>query len=92
MQNEHFRRFVELLMDHDATPSLSVPDDFDLENYKKTVVERFANSALKHRTWQVAMDGSQKVSFFFFSFFTFRSPPPPFCLLSNFTSNLEFWS
>jgi mannitol-1-phosphate/altronate dehydrogenase len=24
-------------------------------------LERFANPALKHRTWQIAMDGSQKL-------------------------------
>ena len=33
----------------------------DLAEYGATVLERFANPALKHRTTQVAMDGSVKL-------------------------------
>ena len=29
--------------------------------YKAALIERFRNPALKHRTWQIAMDGSQKL-------------------------------
>lgn len=33
----------------------------DLGAYRDSLLERFANPALRHRTWQIAMDGSQKL-------------------------------
>jgi fructuronate reductase len=33
----------------------------DIERYQAQLLERFANPALGHRTWQVATDGSQKL-------------------------------
>jgi fructuronate reductase len=33
----------------------------NLRAYRDALLERFANPALKHRTWQIAMDGSQKL-------------------------------
>lgn len=33
----------------------------DLDQYRDALLNRFANPALKHRTWQIAMDGSQKL-------------------------------
>jgi fructuronate reductase len=33
----------------------------DLEAYRDQLLARFANPALKHRTWQIAMDGTQKL-------------------------------
>jgi fructuronate reductase len=56
-----FAGFARGLMDVDVTPTLSVPDGFDLEHYKDELLERFANPALRHRTIQIAMDGSQKL-------------------------------
>jgi fructuronate reductase len=38
-----------------------MPPGADLASYKRDLVERFKNPALKHRTWQIAMDGSQKL-------------------------------
>lgn len=32
-----------------------------LEAYRDQLLARFANPALKHRTWQIAMDGTQKL-------------------------------
>lgn len=49
------------LMAVDAAPTLRVPDGLDLAAYRRDVLERFANPALRHRTVQVAMDGSQKL-------------------------------
>jgi fructuronate reductase len=36
-------------------------DRADLESYRDALLARFANPALQHRTWQIAMDGSQKL-------------------------------
>ncbi|MFO0993993.1 MAG: mannitol dehydrogenase family protein [Hyphomicrobiales bacterium] len=33
----------------------------DLDGYRDALIERFCNPALQHRTWQIAMDGSQKL-------------------------------
>jgi fructuronate reductase len=52
---------VHGLMGEDVTPTLRVPDGLDLDDYRRTVLTRFANPALRHRTVQVAMDGSQKL-------------------------------
>ncbi|MBT4521789.1 MAG: mannitol dehydrogenase family protein [Halieaceae bacterium] len=56
-----FLQFIRFLMDEEITPTLSVPAQIDLETYKCELLQRFANSALKHRTQQIAMDGSQKI-------------------------------
>ncbi|MGI5472307.1 mannitol dehydrogenase family protein [Streptomyces sp. CA-132043] len=42
-------------------PSLTVPDDVDLDAYVDQLFTRWANSALGHRTRQVGSDGSVKL-------------------------------
>jgi fructuronate reductase len=56
-----FARLARELMDEDVTPTLSVPPGADLAGYKTQLLARFSNTALRHRTWQIAMDGSQKL-------------------------------
>jgi fructuronate reductase len=56
-----FEKFVWSLMNEDATPTLHLPNNFDLAAYKNTLIQRFANPALAHRCKQIAMDGSQKL-------------------------------
>jgi len=48
-------------MGEDAAPTLEAPPGLDLAAYGTSVLERFANPALRHRTHQVGMDGSQKL-------------------------------
>ena len=48
-------------MGEDAAPTLEAPPGLDLAAYARSVMERFANPALRHRTHQVGMDGSQKL-------------------------------
>jgi fructuronate reductase len=52
---------VAHLMAEDVEPTLSVPDGFDVAAYQRELQERFHNPALRHRTVQIAMDGSQKL-------------------------------
>ena len=61
MADPNMAAFVRRLMDEEVTPTLSVPPGTDLTAYKDALIERFRNPALKHRTWQIAMDGSQKL-------------------------------
>lgn len=56
-----FAAFIRGLMDEEVTPTLAVPRGADLPGYKRALLGRFANAALRHRTWQIAMDGSQKL-------------------------------
>jgi fructuronate reductase len=56
-----FARFVTALMDEEITPTLTLPPGVDVAAYKRALLDRFRNPALRHRTWQIAMDGSQKL-------------------------------
>lgn len=60
MQDEKFRKLCKRFMES-ATTTLNAPAGFDIEAYQNQLIERFGNPGLKHRTWQIAMDGSQKV-------------------------------
>jgi fructuronate reductase len=61
MADPAFARFIKAFMDEEVTPTLRMPHGVDLARYKESLLERFGNPALKHRTWQIAMDGSQKL-------------------------------
>lgn len=55
-----FAGFVERLWD-EAAGTLTLPPEMDCDVYRRQLKARFANSALEHRTHQIAMDGSQKL-------------------------------
>jgi mannitol-1-phosphate/altronate dehydrogenase len=61
VRDEELAGLARALMTEDVVPTLSPPDGLDLAEYGASVLERFANPALKHRTAQVAMDGSVKL-------------------------------
>ena len=61
MADEAFARLVSDLMDEEMGPTLSLPAGADVDAYKRSLIDRFRNPALRHRTWQIAMDGSQKL-------------------------------
>jgi fructuronate reductase len=61
MADPAFAGFARTLMDEEVTPTLAVPAGADLPAYKAALIERFRNPALRHRTAQIAMDGSQKL-------------------------------
>jgi fructuronate reductase len=61
VSDERLLTAARALMAEDAAPTLRIPDGLDADAYQRQVLERFANPALRHRTTQVAMDGSQKL-------------------------------
>lgn len=61
MSEPAFVNLVTLYMAREAGETITAPAGFDIEFYKQQLRERFFNKALKHRTWQIAMDGSQKL-------------------------------
>ena len=60
MTDDRFAAFARGVM-ADAAVTLSMPEGTDLAAYSASLLKRFANPALRHRTWQIAMDGSQKL-------------------------------
>ncbi|HBQ1170481.1 TPA: mannitol dehydrogenase family protein [Klebsiella aerogenes] len=60
MQDDNYRRAAQALMLQEQAPTLKV-QGVDLARYAGLLIERYSNPALKHRTWQIAMDGSQKL-------------------------------
>jgi len=55
-----FKKFIDNMMTLEIIPTLEM-DGVDLIAYRDALLSRFANPALKHATWQIAMDGSQKL-------------------------------
>nr|WP_246045515.1 mannitol dehydrogenase family protein [Rubellimicrobium roseum] len=53
--------FIERLWRAEIVPSLAPPEGMDLSSYTDALRTRYANPAIRHRTWQIAMDGSQKL-------------------------------
>ena len=60
MRDRNYRRLAEGVME-DAATTLKMPPGADVAAYKRALIERFDNPALRHRTWQICMDGSQKL-------------------------------
>ena len=60
MQNDALRQAARQLMLNEQAPTLRITG-VDLNAYADSLIDRFTNPALQHRTWQIAMDGSQKL-------------------------------
>ncbi len=60
MEDSHYRAAAHALMLNEQAPTLKVKG-VDLARYADLLIARYSNPALRHRTWQIAMDGSQKL-------------------------------
>jgi fructuronate reductase len=60
MADPHFASLAARVME-EAAVTLTMPAGTDLAAYRASLSQRFANPALRHRNWQIAMDGSQKL-------------------------------
>ncbi|MCZ0960692.1 mannitol dehydrogenase family protein [Paracoccus benzoatiresistens] len=61
MADRVFADFVRSLWRDEIIPALIPPPGEDLRAYAEALAARYANPAIRHRTWQIAMDGSQKL-------------------------------
>jgi fructuronate reductase len=61
MANPILAGFVHRLWADEIIPALTPPPGVDLPAYAQALQARYANPAIRHRTWQIAMDGSQKL-------------------------------
>ncbi len=53
--------YIRRLWADEIIPTLAEPPGMNLAAYASTLFERYANPAIRHRTSQIAMDGSQKL-------------------------------
>jgi fructuronate reductase len=56
-----FGSYVRRLWAREIIPAVEAPPGVDLAAYADALFARYRNPAIRHRTWQIAMDGSQKL-------------------------------
>jgi len=56
-----FARFLQQFWREEVIPVLTAPPGMDLADYAAHLLARYTNPVIRHRTWQIAMDGSQKL-------------------------------
>lgn len=61
MNDCNYKKATQKLMLEQQAPTLHVPENVNLTTYAEKLIERFSNPSLKHKTWQIAMDGTQKL-------------------------------
>ena len=61
MADPGYAGFVERLWRDEIVPVVPPPPGTNLLDYVAALEARFRNPAIRHRTWQIAMDGSQKL-------------------------------
>lgn len=61
IRQPELRACIETLLRDEVEPTLPALPGLDLASYRLSLISRFANPALAHRTQQIAMDGSQKI-------------------------------
>ena len=59
--DKNFCKFVGRLWEREIIPTLTPPSGVDLKRYASDLLTRYQNPAIRHKTWQIAMDGSQKL-------------------------------
>jgi fructuronate reductase len=76
--------FVKRLWRMEIIPAVKPPPGESLSAYADALFRRYSNPAIRHRTWQIAMDGSQKLPQRLLGTlsenFTARRPAPGLCL------------
>ncbi len=61
VKNPQLEKFIFDMMTDEIIPGLDIPAKFDVYAYRDSIIERFKNPSLKHKTTQVAMDGDKKI-------------------------------
>ena len=56
-----YAALCDKLWAEEIVPTLEQPEGEDLAAYCAALLDRYRNPAIRHRTWQIAMDGSQKL-------------------------------
>lgn len=59
--DQGLRDFVGRLWRDEIIPVTAIPQDANAFAYVDALMRRYSNGEIRHRTWQIAMDGSQKL-------------------------------
>ena len=59
--DEAYAALITAMWRDEILPTLPAPEGEDLTAYTAALLDRYRNPAIRHRTWQIAMDGSQKL-------------------------------
>ena len=59
--DELFARFTRAYMDHEGTPTLQPVPGVDLDEYKTTLIERFANPSIRDTLARLAAESSDRI-------------------------------
>ncbi len=60
MENQYLYRYLSDFMNIDITPYVPAPDNTDLNQYKSTLLERFANRSVSDQVSRLCFDGISK--------------------------------
>jgi mannitol 2-dehydrogenase len=60
-QDSRFRRFLRGYMDEEATPTLAPVPGIDLDDYKRTLVERFSNPQVRDTIARLCAESSDRI-------------------------------
>ena len=61
VSDDSLLNYIQYLWEKEIIPTLETPEGENLSDYSSKLLERYQNPAIEHRTWQIAMDGSQKL-------------------------------
>ena len=61
VSDDSLLNYIQYLWEKEIIPTLETPEGENLNDYSRKLLERYQNPAIEHRTWQIAMDGSQKL-------------------------------
>jgi len=61
VSDDSLLNYIQYLWEKEIIPTLETPEGENLNDYSSKLLERYQNPAIEHRTWQIAMDGSQKL-------------------------------
>ena len=61
MEDPRIRKLVQTMMDVEVTPHLPAVPGIDLAEYKKTLIERFANPAIRDQLARIGTEGSARI-------------------------------
>lgn len=64
VSDELFAKFLRAFMDKEATPVLDAVEGIDLNRYKDTLIERFANPNIKDKLARICLESSSKLPVF----------------------------
>ena len=61
MADPRIRSLVQTMMDVEVTPLLRAPEGIDLEDYKRTLIERFSNPTIQDQLSRIGTEGSARI-------------------------------